>query len=161
MFSSQYAAPLLFSTKEQIIPVIALLEVPYTSVSTIPEQPIMHQGSHPQVHDSDSSLMFSRHASAMWLSHIQNMEFYRLPESQGDLEISIPMFTLRSCSCSGHQEPQFGIPGAAEEGWGWQVRHGPEEQGWCVQSLSGGSRVGENVILSEQFAGILKLVPVN
>lgn len=31
----------------------------------------------------------------------------------------------------------------------------------CVYSLSGGSRVGENVILFEQFAGILKLVPVN
>lgn len=38
---------------------------------------------------------------------------------------------------------------------------GQEEQGLCLQSLSGGSRVGENVILFEQFAGISKLVPVN
>lgn len=97
----------------------------------------------------------------MWLCHIQNLEFYRLPESQGGLEIPIPVFALRSSSCPGHQEPQFGIPGAAEQGWGWQVRQGPEEQGLCVQSLSGGSRVGENVILPEQLTGISKLVPVN
>lgn len=36
---------------------------------------------------------------------------------------------------------------------------GPEEQGSCVQSLSGGSKVGENVF--ELFSGISKLIPVN
>ena len=38
---------------------------------------------------------------------------------------------------------------------------GREEQGLYLQSLSGGSRVGESVILFEQFIGIPKLVPVN
>lgn len=45
--------------------------------------------------------------------------------------------------------------------WGWQVVQGWEEQGLCLQSLSGSSGVGENVILFEQFEGISKLVPEN
>lgn len=38
---------------------------------------------------------------------------------------------------------------------------GSEEQGSCVQSLRGGSKVGENVIVFELFSGISKLIPVN
>lgn len=36
---------------------------------------------------------------------------------------------------------------------------GSEELGSCVQSSSGGSKVGENVF--ELFSGIPKLIPVN
>lgn len=98
----------------------------------------------------------------MWQSHIQNTEFYRLAESQGGFEISIPVFALCSSSFPSHQESQFGIPGLLMLGrGGGQVVQGWEEQGLCIQTLSGGSRVGENVILFEQFAGISKLIPVN
>lgn len=46
-----------------------------------------------------------------------------------------------------------------EQGWEWQVLQGHRSRVHVYRALSGGSKVGENVL--ELFSGISKLIPVN
>lgn len=73
-----------------------------------------------------------------------------------ELGISIPVFAPRS-SPSGVVWHPYCWPDAAERRRaGAAGSAGSEEQCLCIESLSGGSRVGENALF-EQFEGISKL----